>query len=1023
MRLKTRKEDPTPVALYPKHRPAMPMRHRLDCFQLFAWRLSVCAGLAWLLFLFLAQPVNAQIYRMSMDIQDGMSLPERAEAVRQQLPLALAPPSTQLEQQTHLPSALPQNPLLPGEPRFAQVPEGPEWAIPENESDGPLLDPNSDQFDQPNMPSNVQTDQTYTPPNTGDGQRIRIDPRGGGETSVRVIPRGSERAIVVNTPTQITLLSEQGPIELSADSIVVWADENVVGLNNLDASQTPVEIYLEGNIEFRQAGNVGLAQRMYYNVANQTGVILEAELFGETSQRANAGSYDEFRTPFRMKSDVIQQLSPTLFQANNAAFTTSRLGVPQYWIESGMLRLDTGTTPLINQLASLGTGLMGQTEEELYQQSGYTQNGGYGFGDVGGGPGYNNDLNQPNQNPFSGFDQLLVTSNDTRLFVGGFPLFRWPTFSADLANNPSLYLDRIRVGSDSVFGQQLLTRWNNFQLFGIRPRPGVRWTTDLDYLTERGLGFGTDLEYRRNQFFGSPAQSRGYLHSWFINDNGEDNLGFDRRSVVPESDFRGRIDGKHMHLTPSGWQVIGELGWISDRNFLEQFREEEWDLQKDKETRLELKRYTGNGSWSIGGALRLNDFVTQTEWLPRADHYTLGRGLLGNRLNWYEHSQLGYYRLKTAEAPTNAVDLGKFDPLAWDRRVEGVRAVSRQEIDMPLELGPIKVVPYLLGEAGYWQEDLTGDDVTRLLGQAGIRTSLLMWRADPNVYNELFNLNGIAHKIVVDSEFLVADSTQDYLSLPLLDPLDDDSIEFFRRRFLFDTFSLGVGDDVPLKFDERVFAFRQGLQRFVTSPSTEIADDLMMLRLGWRQRIQTKRGRNQRIVDWMTFDVESHFFPRASRDNFGQEIGPTQYDLRWHVGDRTTLMSDGYFDFFGSGLRTVSVAAALTRPGRSQYFLGLRTIDGPVSSDVLTASLAYRLSSKWKLEYGTSFDFGSTGNIGHSGRVVRIGESILVGLGAYYDASRNNFGFRFDIAPRVLRSKLGMIGGRPIPPVGAFGLE
>jgi hypothetical protein len=81
------------------------------------------------------------------------------------------------------------------------------------------------------------------------------------------------------------------------------------------------------------------------------------------------------------------------------------------------------------------------------------------------------------------------------------------------------------------------------------------------------------------------------------------------------------------------------------------------------------------------------------------------------------------------------------------------------------------------------------------------------------------------------------------------------------------------------------------------------------------------------------------------------------------------------------------------------------------------------MSPKWKVEYGTSIDFSGTGNIGQSGRIVRIGESLLVGLGAYYDASRNNFGFRFDISGRVMRSDLGMIGGRYIAPVGVTGLE
>lgn len=917
---------------------------------------ALCAA-----FILIASLVTAdargEIFRLPVtDSLPGSDFTDRAESAR--IPGEIA--TGAFNSQVGIPDYLDGNPLLPEMPeqdfyRVAQNLDRPEWAPP---AVTPIFQPL--------------------------GQQIRVRPRGGGTINFRMMRRGNENVIVVPTPTQFTILDESGPVELSADRIVVWTDKNVMGLGNLGDSQTPVEIYLEGNIEFRQGGTRGLAERMYYNVAEQNGVILEGEIFGEARQRS-AVDIEDFRTPFRLKGEVLRQFSPTQFQANNAAFTTSLMGVPQYWIESDALSLDTGSTALLDQFSG---GIDGQSQ------------------------------------PFQP-DRLRVTSENSQLFVGAIPIFRWPSFTTDLTQNPSLYLDQIRVGSDSVFGQQLLTRWNNFQLLGITPNENIDWTTTLDYLSDRGLGFGSDLEYQTSSIFGRPAIVSGFLHSWFINDRGTDNLGEDRRSVTPEADFRGRAQLQHRHLTPEGLEVTAEAGWTSDRNFREQFYEEEWDLNKDQDTRLEVKQYSGSSSLGISTQARVNDHLTQTEWLPRLDHFEMGRALLGNRLTWYEHSQIGYGRLRTAEAPTNSVDQLKFDPLAWEQDVEGVRAVSRQEIDMPMQLGAMKVVPYVLGEAAYWEEDLTKSDVTRLLGQAGVRTSLPWWRVDPTVRNELFNLNGLAHKLVLETDFLWADASEDYLNLPLYDNLDDDAIEFFRRRFLFDTFGLGAGANVPLKYDERTFAFRSGMQRNVAAPSAEIADDLMMFQVRLRQRIQTKRGLpgRQRTVDWFTFDVEGSFFPRSDRDNFGQEIGPATYDMAWHVGDRTTILSDGYFDFFGEGLRTVSLGLALSRPGRSQYYVAIRSIEGPISSNVLTSSMAYRLSKKWIWNYGSSVDFSGTGNIGQSAQIVRIGESLLVGIGAYYDASRDNLGIRFDIVPRFIRSKLGRIGGRPIPPVGAYGLE
>ena len=693
-------------------------------------------------------------------------------------------------------------------------------------------------------------------------------------------------------------------------------------------------------------------------------------------------------TPFRVKADVLRQLSPTRFQANNAAFTTSRLGVPQYWVQSDTLSFDTGNTPLLSP-----------TQSPLQQ--------------FGQGNGLAANLAQ--------FDRLQVTSENTRLFVGGVPVFRWPRFSTDLTRSSSFFLDGLRLGNDSVFGAQVLTKWNNYQLLGLEQPENSRWTTTLDYLSQRGIGFGTDLDYQSDEFFGRPALGSGFFHSWFINDSGTDNLGFDRRNVPLEEDFRGRAQWRDRRLFPNGFQLTSQLGWISDRNFLEQYEEEEWDLQKDQDTSLELKKFNGNGTWSVGAAFRLNDFFTQTEWLPRFDHYTLGRSLFQDRFSWFEHTQIGYGRLAVADAPTNPIDAAKFDPLAWEVESEGLRMATRQEVNLPLQWGPIKLVPYFLGEVAHWQEDLAGQDVTRLLGQGGLRASTLFWRVTPGLRNELFNLNGLAHKMVVETDVMWADASEDLNRLPLYDALDDDAIEFARRRHLFDTYLLSFGDNAPLQYDERNFAFRSGIQRSVTSPTTEIADDLLMTKVALRNRLQTKRG--YRIVDVFTLDLETSLFARADRDNFGETIGPTQYDLRWHVGDRTTIFSDGYFDWFTSGLRTASVGAALTRPGKSQYAISVRSIEGPLSSTVVTSSSSYRLGPKWILNYGSSIDFGDTGNIGQSGSIVRIGESVLVSVGAHYDASRNNFGLRFEIAPRFIRPRLGRIGGRSIPPAGVQGLE
>ncbi len=289
-----------------------------------------------------------------------------------------------------------------------------------------------------------------------------------------------------------------------------------------------------------------------------------------------------------------------------------------------------------------------------------------------------------------------------------------------------------------------------------------------------------------------------------------------------------------------------------------------------------------------------------------------------------------------------------------------------------------------------------------------------------------------------DAEFSAADSNRDLTQLPLYDPLDDDSVEAFRRHFLNQTFGvpspfpplpppLGVPyPQLGTKFDERFYALRTGLQNWVSSPSTEIADDLMALRLGADQRWQTKRGPpcNRQIIDWITLDTNVTFFPDANRDNSGTAVGLFDYDFRWHVGDRLTMVSDGIFDFFDEGQKIVSVGGFLSRPPRGSLYAGFIVMEGPIDSKVLSLSYTYLMSPKWASSYGTAIDFGAQRSYAQNFSLTRIGESLLINFVFTVDPARDSIGVGFAVEPRFLpKNRLGNIAGAQIPPAGAFGLE
>ena len=154
------------------------------------------------------------------------------------------------------------------------------------------------------------------------------------------------------------------------------------------------------------------------------------------------------------------------------------------------------------------------------------------------------------------------------------------------------------------------------------------------------------------------------------------------------------------------------------------------------------------------------------------------------------------------------------------------------------------------------------------------------------------------------------------------------------------------------------------------------------------------------------------------------DVGLIDYDLRWHLGDRFSILSDGAADTFGDGLRTVSIGMLLNRPARGNAYVGFRTIGGPFEAQVLSATLNYRMSPKWIGSASAAIDFGDSGNIGQSVSFTRIGESLVATLGANVDESKDNFGVSFLVEPRFLPTLSVMRRtGIEVPPVGAYGLE
>ncbi|MGL4421018.1 MAG: hypothetical protein ACRCZF_10170, partial [Gemmataceae bacterium] len=243
-----------------------------------------------------------------------------------------------------------------------------------------------------------------------------------------------------------------------------------------------------------------------------------------------------------------------------------------------------------------------------------------------------------------------------------------------------------------------------------------------------------------------------------------------------------------------------------------------------------------------------------------------------------------------------------------------------------------------------------------------------------------------------------------YTDLPLLDRLNDDSIDLGYRSvnpFLLD-YIPGLDyvarelQSSP-KFNPQKYAIRRLLDNRI-----DTRDDVQVLQLGVDQRFQTKRGFAglEHTVDWLSVNLSASLFPESERDNFGKNVAFLEYNVLWNPGDRTSIQSAGWFDPYDPGTRYWNIGLFLNRPDNTNFFFGYRQID-PVNSTAVMAGVYYPLSRKYAVAANASYDFGIDQAITNTFNLIRVGKDLTLSFGFSYNAIVQNFGVQFSILPNL----------------------
>jgi len=789
-------------------------------------------------------------------------------------------------------------------------------------------------------------------------RQLSIVPRTAAGFEPRSIEHDGQYIIFISGGVKLLVrsLDNKNLVDIEADRLVIWT-RNEPGklLTQLHSTQgettNQIEFYLEGNVEFReQLGpeyRTLKADQFYYDVGRNVGVAMNADL--------------EFREknvpdPIHLRAQELDRISPTLFKAIKADVFSSKL--------------------------PSDPGLQITVADATVEDKPIPKRSIFGF------QIFNRETGEPETRL-----QRLFDGRNVVLELEDIPVLWLPFVQGD-ANDPLGPLEDVSFGYNNIFGAQFTATFNVYNLLGIDPIADTRWRLNLDYLTLRGPAAMTEFDYTGKSFLGLPAKLMGEAKAFGINDTGTDQLGGGRGPFDNHPEWRGWLYWQqNVQGLPNGFSLQSQLSVLSDPNFLEQYFPIIFNNGINQETFIYLKQQQDNWAWTILAEPRIRYWVTETESLPAANGYLLGQSFF-DIFTYNAHASLGYYQLKITDVPpppTSSTDVntstGRFD--------------LYQDLTAPFTLGPFRIAPYGVLDLTYYTEDLNDTSIGRVYGGGGVRASIPFSRLYPSVQSDLFNLDGIYHKIVLGCNFFDVRSSVPHTELPQLDQLNDNASDQALRDIKplepFFNPAHGVYLRDSALYDPQLFALRQLVDNRI-----DTLDTIEVLQMDLFQRWQTKRGYpgQEHVVDWMTLDLSATYFPHSTRDDFGENFAFLQYDWTWNIGDRTALVSNAWVDPINQGTRMFAFGAYLNRPDRTNYFLGYREID-PLDSRAIIAAITYVFSPKYSMTGSILYDFGANTQI-NSFVLTRQGTDLQVSVGIAYNSILSTVGFTFEIVPNIV---------------------
>jgi hypothetical protein len=340
---------------------------------------------------------------------------------------------------------------------------------------------------------------------------------------------------------------------------------------------------------------------------------------------------------------------------------------------------------------------------------------------------------------FFPYEAFRVTAAGATPRLEAVPFFYLPGFSYQ--KGEASFLRQVRLGRSSRFGPFVETTlgidiphsaFDAINPFGasapeLRDQKWGEALLELDYRVERGFGGGLDFNWESKHY-------GGFLDTYYLYDHGANpDVGFDRRFTADGG--RGRVRFFNRWELDPHWRLETEASWLSDRDLLEEFFEQEFKEGKEQETTAYLRWLDENRGGFLQGRIRVNDFQTQNEYLPRARFAwiseTIPLNFLPGAISFDLSSELANVRFRGADGAGLAEDR----TWRWD-------TVAR--LNAAMRLADIGVMPFVGGRITLVERNVDEEADWRGILTAGVQARMQLHRVYDVDLDE-WNLHGLRH--------------------------------------------------------------------------------------------------------------------------------------------------------------------------------------------------------------------------------------------------------------------------------------